>query len=95
MYKRTTEKFSFNVHNFLRLAHKGYYDKDTDFLSIKGSKDCAAATHAYLPFSEVFKQICSSSLIILISDFMEQDKLLPYNLESNRRTSDQGGRSFG
>ena len=31
---------------------------------------------------------------MLISDFMEQNKLLPYNLESNGRTSDQRGRSF-
>ena len=50
--------------------------------------------YVYLPFSEVFKQICFSCLIMLISDFMEQNKLLPYNLESNGRTSDQRGRSF-
>ena len=48
--------------------------------------------YAYLPFSEVFKQICFSCLIMLISDFMEQNKLLPYNLESNGRgLADQRG----
>ena len=32
---------------------------------------------------------------MLISDFMEQNKLLPYNLESNGRGwADQRGRSF-
>ena len=32
---------------------------------------------------------------MLISDFMEQNKLLPYNLESNGRgLADQRGRSF-
>ena len=51
--------------------------------------------YAYLPFSEIFKQICFSCLIMLISDFMEQDKLLPYNLVSNGRgLADQRGRSF-
>ena len=43
------------------------------------------ALRPVLPFSEVFKQICFSYLIMLISDFMEQKKLLPYNLESNGR----------
>ena len=51
--------------------------------------------YAYLPFSEIFKQICFSCLIMLISDFMEQNKLLPYNLESNGRgLADQRARSF-
>ena len=52
-------------------------------------------SEALRPFSEVFKQICFSCLIMLISDFMEQNKLLPYNLESNGRgLADQRGRSF-
>ena len=53
------------------------------------------ALRPVLPFSEVFKQICFSCLIMLISDFMEQNKLLPYNLESNGRgLADQRGRSI-
>ena len=53
------------------------------------------ALRPVLPFSEVFKQICFSCLIMLISDFMEQNKLLPYNLESNGRgLADQRARSF-
>ena len=51
-------------------------------------------SHAYLPFSEVFKQICSGCSIMLISDFMEQIRMLPYNLESNGRGFSRSKRSF-
>ena len=43
----------------------------------------------------IFAFLCFSRLIMLISDFMEQNKLLPYNLESNGRgLADQRARSF-
>ena len=75
------------------LLIRGYCDKDTDLLHQRLLGLCYS--HAYLPFSEVFKQICFSCLILLISGFMEQNKLLSYNFESNGRGwADKRGRSF-
>ena len=43
----------------------------------------------------IFAFLCFNRLIMLISDFMDQNKLLPYNLESNGRgLADQRARSF-
>ena len=76
------------------LLIRGCYDKDTR-LPLHQRLSGLWYSNAYLPFSEVFKQICFSYLIMLISDFMEQNKLLPYNLQSNGRgLADQRGRSI-
>ena len=93
--KEQPKSFHFMYITSWDLLIRGYCDKDTDRLPLHQRLLGLCCSHAYLPFSEVLKQLCFSCLIMLISNFMEKNKLLSYNLESNGRgLADQRGRSF-